>query len=85
MLIGLMFGALLGALVAPIIVFTALILGTFGLMPESWPLLAGHSSWLARCGLAALWGVQLGGVLGMLYGLVDTAWMRRRHRLAQAP
>jgi hypothetical protein len=83
MLIGLAFGALLGALVAPIIVFTAFVLAAFGVVPATWPLLAGHS-WLARCGLAALWGVQLGGVLGMLYGLVDTAWMRRRHRLVQA-
>jgi hypothetical protein len=82
MLIGLTFGAMLGALVAPIIVLTTLVLADFGVVPETWPLLAGHS-WLARCALAALWGVQLGGVLGMLYGLVDTAWMRRRYRPAQ--
>jgi hypothetical protein len=83
MLIGLTFGALLGALAAPILAFAALVLSAFGAMPEPWPVVSG-SSWLAWCGLAALWGVQLGGVLGMLYGLFDTAWMRRRHWPAHA-
>jgi hypothetical protein len=83
MLIGLMFGALLGAFVAPILAFAAIILAAFGLTPEPWPFASG-ASWLARCGLAALWGVQSGGVLGMFYGLLDTAWMHRRHWPEQA-
>jgi hypothetical protein len=77
MLIGLAFGALLGALVAPIFAFAAVVLSAFGVMSDPWPFASGVS-WLARCGLAALWGVQIGGVLGMFHGLLDTVWTQRR-------
>lgn len=63
MLIGLLIGAPLGALVAAALALLAL----------------GNGGGPPALAAAALVGVHLGGVLGMLYGLLDTA-LTPRHR-----
>ena len=69
---GLFLGVVFGAVLAPLCTLIAVLITDLGPGGYVWTTLP-WESYLSRCGMATVWGIQTGGIIGLLLTLCDRA------------